>query len=89
MSKFISTRTVSISIAAIGLAFVALACDASGATPSPLPEVPHEERWGIYKLNLTSQSVDLIYSSPNEITTARPTQSKMFVSVDVGSLSIS
>lgn len=86
MSKFVSTRTVSISMTAIGLAFVTLACGASSATPSPLPEVPHEERWGIYELDLASQSVDLIYSSPNEITTARPnnTGDRFAISQSVG-----
>ena len=33
--------------------------------------VPHLKKWGIYSLDLTSEKVDLIYSSDNEITTLR------------------
>ena len=33
--------------------------------------VPHLKKWGIYSLDLTSEKVDLIYSSNNEITTVR------------------
>ncbi len=33
--------------------------------------VPHVKKWGIYSLHLTSQEIDLIYSSDNEITTLR------------------
>jgi TolB protein len=33
--------------------------------------VPHAQAWGIYALNLTSQEVALIYSSPHEITNPR------------------
>lgn len=33
--------------------------------------VPHVKKWGIYSLDLSSQLVDLIYSSPEEITTLR------------------
>jgi Tol biopolymer transport system component len=35
--------------------------------PSSGPIVPHEGRWGIYRLHLDTQVVDLVYSSPVEI----------------------
>jgi Tol biopolymer transport system component len=34
-------------------------------------DVPHVKKWGIYSFDLTSQEIDLIYSSENEITTLR------------------
>jgi len=34
-------------------------------------EVPHNKKWGIYSLDLTTQRTSLIYSSDNEITTLR------------------
>jgi Tol biopolymer transport system component len=37
------------------------------ATPTAPPTVPHVERWGIYRLDLASQAVGLIFSSPEEI----------------------
>ena len=42
-------------------------------TPAPaMRTVPHENRWGIYKLNIASQDVELIYSSADEIFTSAP-----------------
>ena len=71
MGRVCDWRIVSLSLALVVLTIGALACDASGGTPSPLPEVPHQDRWGIYNLDLTSQAVHLIYSSPDAISTAR------------------
>ena len=34
--------------------------------------VPREHRWGIYRLDIDSQDVELIYSSPDEIFTSAP-----------------
>jgi Tol biopolymer transport system component len=34
-------------------------------------EVPHVKKWGIYSLDLSTQSIDLIYSSDDEIVTLR------------------
>jgi len=34
---------------------------------SEIKTVPKEERWGIYKLNLSNEEINLIYSSENEI----------------------
>ena len=34
--------------------------------------VPHEHRWGIYKLDIDSKEVELIYSSPDLIFTSAP-----------------
>jgi Tol biopolymer transport system component len=33
--------------------------------------VPHEEKWGIYSLDLSTEEVNLIYSTPHEISTVR------------------
>jgi len=33
--------------------------------------IPHDDKWGIYSLDLTSQKIKLIYSTSNEITTLR------------------
>ncbi len=71
MIKLCGPRAASISLVVIVLTLGALACDAEGTTPSPPAEVPHQDRWGIYNLDLSSQAIDLIYSSPSEITTAR------------------
>jgi Tol biopolymer transport system component len=40
-----------------------------GINPSstPSPAAPHEQRWGIYRLDLASQNVYLLYSSSSEI----------------------
>jgi TolB protein len=71
MIKFFGLRTLSISLVVIVMTFGALACDVGGATPAPPPEVPHQDRWGIYNMDLSTQAVDLIYSSPHAISTAR------------------
>ena len=39
--------------------------------PSSKITVPHEEKWGIYSLNLDTQAVELLFSSPQQITTLR------------------
>ncbi len=48
----------------------------SGCVIEPWPEparktVPHEQRWGIYALDLSFEDVELIYSSPRKISTLR------------------
>ncbi len=43
--------------------------DSNGAT-SPELTVPYQEEWGIYELNLATQEMKLIYSTPNEIYTS-------------------
>jgi TolB protein len=43
-----------------------LACDL-GSLARPAASLPHEGRWGIYSLDLASQDVALLYSSPEEI----------------------
>lgn len=49
------------------------ACRVSGAaTPGGTAgRVPHEERWGIYHLQLDTQEVELLYSSPVELASLR------------------
>jgi TolB protein len=49
-------------------------------------EVPHENRWGIYSLDLTTQGVDLIFSSPGEMTGLRsnPAEDRFVFSMKVG-----
>jgi Tol biopolymer transport system component len=47
------------------LTLLATACDRK-AIHAP---VPHEGRWGIYTLELATQRVELLYSTPNEIST--------------------
>ncbi len=45
----------------------------NGRVPAPGdPVVPHEERWGIYHLDLTTDAVELLYTASHEITTVRP-----------------
>ena len=42
---------------------------------TPLAEektVPHEDRWGIYRLDIDSQEIEIIYSSPDQIFTSSP-----------------
>jgi Tol biopolymer transport system component len=39
--------------------------------PTQLLEVPHQDRWGIYALDLDTQATALIYSSSDELTTLR------------------
>lgn len=38
---------------------------------TPIQEIPHEQRWGIYTLDLATETVRLIYSSPVEISVLR------------------
>jgi Tol biopolymer transport system component len=40
------------------------------AVPPPNPAVPHQEKWGIYNLSLTTLDVKLVYSTPGEIQTS-------------------
>jgi Tol biopolymer transport system component len=49
------------------LLLVGLACDAGAPTGPAAPSIPHKERWGIYSLDLASQDVAQMYSSPEEI----------------------
>jgi len=46
--------------------FLLSACVAPAGTPSPQAtmQVPHDQRWGIYRLDLSTQAVELIHSSP-------------------------
>jgi Tol biopolymer transport system component len=41
----------------------------TGSEPSPslVPSVPHVEKWGIYRLDFDTQHVELVFSSPSEI----------------------
>jgi Tol biopolymer transport system component len=52
---------------ASGLLWMIFGC-AVGTGRSPLAaRVPHEARWGIYSLNPSTQEVDLLYSTPEEL----------------------
>ena len=53
------------------LILLALACEKDNPTEQPGRSVPHGERWGIYSLDLNTEDVQLIYSSPDEITNLR------------------
>ena len=48
-----------------------LGCKIETTQPTQQPKLPHDERWGIYSLNLDSQEVKLLYSSSDKITTLR------------------
>ena len=48
-----------------------LACNLSYSNKQSAPPPPHEARWGIYSLDLTTQEVELIHSSLHEITNLR------------------
>jgi Tol biopolymer transport system component len=48
------------------LPLLLLACEFSSLARSAT-SIPHEGRWGIYSLDLASQDVALLYSSPDEI----------------------
>lgn len=50
-----------------GLLLASLACDLTGLARQSASTIPHEARWGIYSLDLTSQEVTLLYSSADEI----------------------
>lgn len=54
--------------------------------PSATYDVPHENRWGIYSLDLSIQNVDLVFSSPDEITGLRlnPAEDRFVFSMQVG-----
>ncbi len=52
------------------VAFLHGCAEDSTGTPEA-PTVPHEERWGIYSLNLTDGGVELVYSSPDPIAGVR------------------
>jgi Tol biopolymer transport system component len=70
LRKLTSSKITILFITILMPAFTLLAC--TSETPAPPPaEVPHQERWGIYALNLESQVVELIYSSPDAIMTLR------------------
>lgn len=42
-------------------------CTGVSGEPGKVKTVPHENTWGIYKLNLTTQEVSLIYGTSDEI----------------------
>ncbi len=41
------------------------------SAPTPTPSVPRAERWGIYWLEIESQKVELLFSSPTELSYLR------------------
>jgi len=58
-------------IAVAALAFLGLGCGGAGETAAGRTKaVPRQGRWGIYKLNLATQDVSLIYSSSNTISSS-------------------
>ena len=58
------------SILTAGISLLLVACLLS-TPPSTQITVPHQERWGIYSLDLGTQEVELLYTSPQRITTLR------------------
>ena len=68
------------------LILLALACEKDNPTEQPDRSVPHGERWGIYSLDLNTEDVQLIYSSPDEITNLRlnPAANRFVFSRKVG-----
>ncbi|MFC1879004.1 TolB family protein, partial [Chloroflexota bacterium] len=67
------------------LILTALACDQSMIRTQSVAQLPQGERWGIYSLNLTTNEVVVIHSSPYEITNLRlnPTLDKFAFSQKV------
>jgi Tol biopolymer transport system component len=56
------------------LILVMIACDLSDAATSAGSQqsvVPHEDRWGIYRLGINTQAIELLYSSSIEIASLR------------------
>lgn len=55
----------------IGVASILMAAACSDSAPAATPArdrvVPHEERWGIYALDLATEDVELIYSSGSAV----------------------
>jgi len=49
---------------------LASGCAGINAAPPDVKTVPHQNRWGIYELNLATLNVKLIYSTPEEIYTS-------------------
>jgi Tol biopolymer transport system component len=62
-------RILSLLVAALGC--VVLGCEDDSAGVPETPVVPHEERWGIYSLNLTNSDCELIYGSSDRVTGVR------------------
>jgi Tol biopolymer transport system component len=58
-------------ILAVFLVIDGYGCTVKMIKPTNEHEVPHEERWGIYSLNLNTFETRLIYSSSNRLTTLR------------------
>ena len=58
----------------------------SVSKPTVAHEVPHENRWGIYSLDLSTQEVELIFSSPDEMTSLRqnPAEDRFVFSMKLG-----
>ena len=69
MRKHTSSR-IMVLLTILAPVLATLACGSESASSTPV-EVPHQERWGIYALHLESESIELIYSSPDQITTVR------------------
>ncbi len=63
----VSRISIAASIAIIISAIVITGCGSDSTNPEPAKTVPHEGRWGIYKLDLATQDVSLIYSSNDRI----------------------
>ncbi len=68
------------------LILIASGCSQNIFNPQSVAPLPHEARWGIYSLDLTTQEVELYYSSPNEITKlcVNPTMDRFAFSQQVG-----
>jgi TolB protein len=55
----------------IALQSPALGTRSADTSPPNQQDVPRKDRWGIYRLDIDTQGVDLLYSSPVEIATLR------------------
>lgn len=60
-------RFIAVFIAIIISSMLCAGCGSDSTNPEPAKTVPHEGRWGIYKLNLSTQDVSLVYSSDDQI----------------------
>jgi Tol biopolymer transport system component len=66
INRLARTRTLTLVIMTL-----VIVISAAHAVAAPPAQVEHDERWGIYALDLETQQADLLFSSPQSITTLR------------------
>lgn len=86
----VSKSHAKLHIILVFLLLLGLACSFGAPMQSGNKSVPHESRWGIFSLNLNTESTELVYSSTWELTGLRlsPDGNRIVFSQKIGGKSL-